>query len=76
MPRMRKTFTLYWADLSASQKQELAKKSKIRYVYLSALACGDRQAGPVIQVKLMKADKRLAEMKTDTFLRFICPDLF
>jgi hypothetical protein len=76
MPRMRKTFALYWADLSAAQKRELEKKSKIRYVYLSALACGDRTAGPVIQVKLMRADKRLARMPTETFLRFICPDLF
>jgi hypothetical protein len=73
---MRKTFSLYWADLSPAQKRELEKKTKIRYVYLSALACGDRQAGPVIQVKLIRADKRLAEMKADTFLRFICPDLF
>ena len=76
MPRMRKTFPLYWADLTAAQKRELAKKTKIRYVYLSNLACGDRKGGREIMFRLIKADKRLARMPTETFLRFICPDLF
>lgn len=49
------TFKHYWASLTPKEKRQLAADSDTDYTYLSKLASGKKQAGPMLIQRLCLA---------------------
>jgi|GEM_PF-3312778 len=54
-----KTFPEYWRSLSATQKDELAKKADSSVNTLAQLAGGNRRAGISLLNRLVRADENI-----------------